>query len=250
MATGRMMAGRQARRGRSKWEVSDRTKKVLIIGASGLLVLIGAWWAVDILVAPAKPDVAVAPVEQVAEFLGNPRGFARMPIERREQFLVDVVQSCNTPERVQSMSKALSQMSFTERQQFLDGTFEIVKDKFVRASDEYVRTPRAKRGQYVNQVIKNFEGLRTRLAGPAPAAAAPRGTAGHAGPAARTDGPVATLASPFQDHIPQKSDALTKMVVDRTTPSERAKVKPLADDILQELDRRKQQAKINFQDGR
>ncbi len=241
-------AGRTANRSpKRQWELSDRTKKILIITTASIVVIIGGIWAFDVLVAPAKPDLAVAKETQVAEYLGHPKGFARLPVEQREQFLVDVIQRCDTPERVEAMSRAMRQMSFGERQQFLDATFEIGKDKFVKASEDYLKTPKAERQRYVDGVLANFDRMRQQLAGPAPAQTTARRGGGGPGPAgaAGAPGPVAVnrgeLASPFKDHIPQKSDAFTKMIVDRTTPSERAKAKPLVDDIAQRLDQRKQQ---------
>lgn len=231
MASSRATArGSQKARG-PQWEISPSTKKAVIAGAAGVVVLVAGIWAFQVLTAPPKPDLKVAKVDKVCEFLGHPRGLARMPVEQREQFLVEVVQTYNTPERFDEMATALRQMSFTERQQLLDATFEIGKVKFVKAADEYAKTPKQDRAQFVDKVVRDFDNLRVRLGG-GPIA----GGAAAVNAAGVKPGPNSNLGGIFKDHIPTKSDAWAKMAVDRTTPGERAKMKPLADDLAQRLD--------------
>lgn len=235
---------RAGRRSKARWELSDRTKRTLIIGSVGVIVLIVGVWAVDVLIAPAKPDLQVATPQQVAEFLGHPRGFSRLPIAKREQFLVECVQRYNTPELVESMSRELSRMSYTQRQQFLDGVFEVGKENFVKAAEEYKRTPKTQKKEFVDKVIRSVDGLRRRILSPAGGAAGGGGGGGGGGPLAAGAGPAPprpNLVSPFKDHMPQKSDQWTKMIIDRTTPSERNAIKPLADDVSLRMEELRQQ---------
>jgi hypothetical protein len=241
--------GKDSRRGRgARWELSPGTKKALIAGVVGVLVLVLGVWAFEVLTAPPKPDLKVAKIDQVIEFLGHPRGFARMPVEKREQFLVDVAQAYSTPQRFEEMSHALAQMSFVERQQFVDGVFEIGKVKFVKASEEYARTPKKDRAQFVDHVIRDMERLRASLTATPGGGDRPRVAGGGGGPQMAS---VGSLASVFKEHVPTKSDAWAKAIVDRTTPAERQKAKPLADDVAKRLDQlhNDPQAKAEFARG-
>ncbi|MGB9623324.1 MAG: hypothetical protein ACPMAQ_00540 [Phycisphaerae bacterium] len=243
--------GRDRRTDRApRWELSPNTRKALLIGTAGLVVVVLGVWAFQVLVAPAKPDLKVATVKQVCEYLGHPRGFASLPVDRREEFLADVVRTYSAPERFEDMSRALAQMSFIERQQLVDAVFEIGKDKFVKASQEYVRTPKKDRPAFVDKVIRDMESFRAGLVGtPTAGARSAHGGGGGAGPQA---GPVNSLANVFKDHVPTKSDAWAKMLVDRTSPSERQQAKPLADDLAQRLDQLHSdpRAKAEFARGR
>jgi hypothetical protein len=236
MVTNKPKTRDKAKKRQPQWELSERTKKALIIGVVGVVVLIGGVWAFNHLIAPAKPDLKVASAEKVADYLAHPLGFSNLPIPKREEFLVQVVQTYNTPERVESMNRALTRMSFTGRQQFLDSVFECGKADVLKAADEYQKTPKEKRQQFVDKVIRDFDALRTRLGG------APSGGGGTGG-AAGGPIPQANLASPFKDHIPTKSDAWAKAVVDRTNPAERAKAKPFMDDLGQRVEQLRSNAR-------
>lgn len=242
MASNKQTAKSAQRNREPRRELSPGTKKALIIGVAGVVVLVGGIWAFEVLTAPAKPDIQTAKVPEITQFLGHPRGLARMPVAQREEFLVAVVQKYSEPNRVEEMSRALREMAPGERETLMDATFEIGKDKFVKAAEEYVQLPKKDRPAFLDKVIHDVENLRQRLGG-APAGGGGVGPAGVARP-----GPVNNLVSPFKEHIPTKSDAMAKMIVDRTTPSERAKAKPLMDDLAQRSDqlRRDPRARADF----
>ncbi|MBN1491774.1 MAG: hypothetical protein JXA69_17810 [Phycisphaerae bacterium] len=222
MASGGTTTRKSHKKQRQHRELSASTKKALLAGGIGLVVLVGAVLAFDMLTAPPEPDLQMATAEEVSGFLGHRRGFARLSLEEREAFLGEVAQRCDTPERIQALSLALSHLSYEERQQFLDATFEITKDKFLKAAEQYTRTPKAQKRQFADHSLKQLQTLQQKLCGTPPVGGPPR---------------EGSLASAFQDHFPDKSEAWIKMVVARTTPAERALAKPFIDDMVERAER-------------
>jgi len=220
-------ARRRGARPRRRWELSRRGRIVLGSAVGGTVLLIGAYMLVDYLMVKPPPEIQAATPQQIAEYLGDSRGLARLSLPKREEYLVHVVETYNSdPVRCEQLSRALGQLSYEQQQQFLDAVFEIGKDKVMKAAAEYKRTPPVRRRRFVDDVIRNVDAFRNSLAGPARAQAGPGGGAA----------PVPTLVSPFEKHIPKKSDQWTKMIVSRTSPAERAQAKDLVDDLAARYD--------------
>jgi len=221
MASYKSRASVSRRKTRSHRELSPGTKKALIAGAACVVILIAGLWAFDALTIPKPPDLKTATPDQQAEFLAS-RGYSRMSIPEREEYLGRVVEYyTQTPERTEALNRAFERLSFSEQQRFIDATFDVAKDKVLKASDEYLRTPPAARAQFTARAMQNLEAFRRRLG----AAETPDGN---------------NLATPFKNHIPQRSEAWTRAIVDRTNPAERAKAKPFIDDLARQYELKRQ----------
>jgi hypothetical protein len=209
-------------------QLSDSQKTALVVAIAAVVLLAGGYWVFDMLMAPAKPDAAVASTDQIADYLGHRRGFERLSVDNREKYLVEIIRACDTPEKVAEMSRALDRLPPSDKQRFLDATFEIGKERFMVAAKEYTKLPQKKRRHFVDDVIDNFDNFAQRIA--------TNGT----GPTGFQN----SLASPFKNHIPDRSDEWHKMIIARTTPSERAKAKPLADALMERVDERHSQSRV------
>lgn len=214
MDTGAIRRPRRA--GRAERELSPRTKMALMVGTAGVVLLIGGFYAIEFLTAPPKPDLNTAPPAKVAEYLGHARGFASLSIPEREKFVINVLQNYKDEEKVRQLSQQLRQLSGSEQQQFLDATFDIGKKRLVEASDEYARVAQNRKKEFLGKVVADFDTLRVTLGG-------------------QDFNNPNNLTTPFKEHVPTKSDQWTKLILERTTPAERAKAQPLIDDLSEHM---------------
>lgn len=212
------------RKDRVSFELSRRTKITIIAALSGVVVCVGGAWLFYQFTTIPKPDLLKAEPTQVAEYLGDSRGFSRLAIPQREQFLVEVIKKCDTPEKVERMSQALRKLSFSQQQELLDASFDIGKERFLEASAKYAQTPKNQKKAFVDNMLDQFGNMRTQIGG-------------------QDFSNPNNLANPFKDHIPTKSDQWTKMILSRTSPSERSKAKPLVDDITNRAEEMKRTRK-------
>lgn len=220
-----------------KGGMSDSAKKKLAIGTGSVAVLVlGVWaWFAFTTIAPPKLDTADS--QQVAAFLGNKRGFKRMPVDRREAFLNSAYQRFSRGQDRGDFTRSLRQMSSSEKRVFVNAGFDIASKKFMKQAREYNKTPANKRAQALDKIIRNFEGMRRELGG------GDRRYAGGAGGGGGGGGGVApgggrmidggSVADPFKGAIPTKSDELMKVLINKTSPKERAEARPLIDDLAE-----------------
>lgn len=184
--------------------------------AGGVLVIGGAWWAYVALTAMPPPDVQVADSDEVAEFLGSKRGFARLSIDEREEYVAKAFDRfASDPDDRVAFHRSLRRMSPSQRDVFLNGFLEVAKTRFVEKAREYNRAKsgHAKR-RFVDNVIRDLETLRGHLVG---------------GPGGVANGP--NLGNPFAEDVPKGGDAIAHRVWSLTTPREREESKELLEDM-------------------
>lgn len=192
-----------------KLVLSDRTKKLLLACTASVVVAGGGWYAYYALTTIAPPDLTTSSPEQVVDYLGNQRGFSRLSLDRREQFLVQASQRfLQDPRSRDQLNQALRRMSPAEQQVFVDAGFELATSRFLDRAREYQRVSPSQRRQFVDNMIRDFEQTRQQLAGFTP---------------------QENLAEPFKNSMPTTSDGLTKAIVTRTNARQRAEAQPLFD---------------------
>lgn len=226
MSTREPVARTSGRRSGARRQMSQRTRNTLVIAVVGVIVVAAGVWVFDALTAPKKPDLTVANPQQITEYLVHPRGFSRLSVPDRKQYLEQIGQYCAQPERFEAMQSALNRLSPGERQVFADATFEVAKEEFISASDDYARTPTQQRKAFVDQVITRMDGIKATLRGGAPPGSP-------------------SLADTFKQDTPAKSDAWLKQIVARTSPAERTKAKPLMDDMVKRYEEFKQNPQLH-----
>ncbi|HSW46219.1 MAG TPA: hypothetical protein VLM89_11685 [Phycisphaerae bacterium] len=195
--------------------IPARTRNTILIGLGCAALLGGGVWLYYKVTTIPPPAVAKSSAQKVCDYLGDPRGFNRLSIPRREEFLTNTYQHFNTDAGREEFNRALRAMSVQERQAFLDATIEVARDRVMKFADEYRRTPRRDQTKFVDNVITGFRALQGDLGG--------RGN------------PNMNVGEPFKPFAPQRSDELGKMLVTKTTARERAKAQPLIDAISKRM---------------
>lgn len=205
-----------------KMSLSDQQKKILLILVGAVLVLGGGWWAYFSLTTIAPPNLAAAAPADVVKYLGEPRGFSRMAVERREEYLIQAYNQFSKGENRQKMNEAFARMAPAQRQVFLDAAFETAKVKFVKEAKEFNRIPLQQRPQFVDRLVSSFDQRRHNVGG---------------------YGPQDNVAESFKSSMPTSTDGLAKAVVSRTTARERAETQPLFEAVAAKYKEKEAQQK-------
>lgn len=199
-------------------QMSDKTRKALIILVSVVLVIGGGAWAYYKFTTVPPPVLEKAKSEEVVNFLGNPRGLPRMPVAQRYDYLVKTYQYYSNGPQRDEFVRQIRQMSHGDKQVLLDATFDIARVKFMDHAKQYNKIRNKKdRAQYVDGVIRTSEGMRMELGGASP---------------------NSDLGSPFKNDLPKNSDEWLRIAMTRTNAAERSEAKPLIESIagrVQEL---------------
>jgi len=198
--------------------MSPRTKKALVVLAACALVVGGGWWAYYKFTTVPPPDLKIAGSDEVVDFLGNGRGFARMSIPRREEYLVRTYQRFSRGEARAQFYNSLQRMPRSDRQVFLDAFVDIGRVRVMEHARNYNQlTSRRERSRCVDRAIRHFERMRGHLGG--------RASGGGPVPVRGSDDggrPALNLGDPFRNDLPRGSDELAKVIVTRTNARERA----------------------------
>ena len=80
--------------------------------------------------APHRDATAgVDPADEVTKYLGDARGYSRLSIPKREEFLLGTYQQYNTPEGRVALNRALRSMSTQELEVFANATFDVARER-------------------------------------------------------------------------------------------------------------------------
>jgi hypothetical protein len=192
--------------------MSDKTKKTLIILASAVLVIGGSVWAYYEFTTVPPPVLEQSNSEEVVDFLGSTRGISRMPVSRRYDYLIKTYQHYSRGPHRDQFARRLRQMSHGQKNVLLDATFDIARVKFMDHARQYNKIRNKKqRAKFVDDAIRNFEGMRTELGG---------------------GGPNNDFGSPFRNDMPKSSDDWMKAAMERTNPRERTQAKPFLESVI------------------
>lgn len=193
--------------------MSNQTKIAVLTILGVVAVALGGFWAFYELTTVRKPDLQTASAEQVVEFLGDPRGFARLPLNERQTFLSRMFKRYNDYENRLALNENLATMSSTQSQVLLDAIYEVAHNLVMTAAEEFNNLPPSERGKHLDNTIRRFLVLRGEMSG---------------GGDTRQN-----IGEPFRKYMPTGSDELGKLIVSRTTPEEREKAQPFIDALAQ-----------------
>jgi hypothetical protein len=187
----------------------DGMKKSLLITAACIVVAGSGIWAYMTLTTISPPPPAKSTPENVTDFLGNSRGFARMPVNRRADYMADAIQRFSSdPDSLQRFHRSLNRMTRKQREVFTDAVFDAGRVQFMDKAREYNRMSPHNRHRFIDQTIRDFETLQSKFAGP---------------PGAGSLGKV------FEKDMPRNTDEWMKFIVTKTSPRERAEAEDLFD---------------------
>jgi hypothetical protein len=206
--------------------LSPKTRNTLLIGSGSVLVVVLAWWAYLNFTTIAPPNLAAAKAEdapKVVDFLGSPRGMARMSVDQQEQYLVEAYRKFGQGPDREKFVDAMNQMSVGEREILQGAVFQIARKKVVAKAKQYSSLPPAQRAGFIDQQIREFEQFRGEVSGVA------SGGGGGKGGGAGAGGKAPDISQPLKADLPHSSDEMLKVVVSRTTAQERSQAQPYVD---------------------
>lgn len=204
------MAKKSSGKANRRVGMSERTKKMMLISAGSVMLVGACWWAYMTFTTVAPPSLETAKPQEVAQFLGNVRGYPRMGYDAREQYLAAALSKFSQGPARQELGDAFARMTTREKQVFADATIETAKKRFLDHASEFNRLPKHKQTQYVDNMIMGFESQRAPLAG---------------------SGGADNLGQAFQSMVPTTTDGITKLLVSKVKPRQRAKAQPLFDAV-------------------
>lgn len=202
--------------------LSTQTKMILLGSVGAVLLALGGYWAYMTFTTMPPPNIATAEAPTVSQYLGSPRGFARLSHEGRKQFLGNMWNEFSQGNKREELVQAFQRMSSAERQVFIDAAFETTKVDFLAKAEEFNRLPKSKRKKFVENLTAGMDAQRMAVAG---------------------YGGQGNLAAPFEGAFPKTTDAMTKQLVTRTSAPERAKAQPLFDAVAAQYKEQEEQRK-------
>lgn len=193
--------------------MSQQTKMKLGIAAASLVVIVGGWWAYFKFTTVPPPDLASAQPKDVVEFLGDGRGYGRMTPLQAEQFLVQTYERFNTYEGRANLVRSFRQLPSSQQKICIDKTFDVAREITMRCAEEYRDLPKKEKKKYVANTINRFRAMQGQLAG--------------------GGDPNVDFGQVAMPHMPNTSNDMRKMLVTRTTPSQRARAEPFINALVQ-----------------
>ena len=202
------MAATAKKKSTKKQGMSKQTQMTIAALAGAVVLIVGGWWTYMKLTTVPPPDLAEASTEEVADYLGEQRGFARQSIAGREAFLAETFQKYSSYDDRLSLCRSLDRLSQREKQVLVDATYEVFHTRVMEIADQFNRqTTKKKKKEFVDKAIGNFRKMQANLGG-----------GGDAN---------LNVGQPFKSFLPQRKEEWQKMLITKTTPSDRAKALPL-----------------------
>ena len=199
-----------------------------LLGVLCLAFLVGAWLIYDALASPPVPDIRTAPGSEVARFIGHERGWRRMSVPQRKQWLIDLIRNRGEGPRREELVREFRRLSKLEKRVFVDGFIEVVKPELLADARAFAKTPPKQRSSFLRQRLAAYDGLAMGLRG---------GGVGQ------------DLASPFGAALPSRSEDWTSLAIQKTSAPERAEMKPYIEQLTAYAKMLRQQARNNKSKG-
>lgn len=199
--------------------ISQRTKVSLIIAAASLVLIVGGRWAYFKLTAVPPPELATATPEDVVEFLGSSRGYKRMSISQAEAFLGKTYERFNTYEDRATLVRSFRRLPQSQQRICVDKTFDVAREITLRSAEEYRQLPNKEKAKFVDQTIKRFRAMQGQLGG--------------------GGDPNVDFGQAVMPHLPSTSQDMRKLLITRTTPSQRARAEPFINAIAKRREEQK-----------
>ena len=211
------MAEMQPNRGKMRSNpskgLSEQTRKWLLGGSVGALVIVAAVWGGRLLTVVPPPSPRQASAGEVVGFLGNESGFARQSFDDREKYLADVWAQVADDQKRQELIQAFDEMNSSQRDAFVEALFDLFKDRFLKQASEYQNLPIDKRQSFVDGILDHWdEQFRAMNAG--------------------CTASGKSVVNSFDGALPATTDGMSRMIIERTTPAERSKGEPLFNALI------------------
>jgi hypothetical protein len=198
--------------------IGRHRRSLLALAAVVVTVVLACslWWTVDVMAfRPPVPDLQVADNQQIIEFMAHPKGLDRLSLPDREQFVLDLVQTCSDPERRRDFVRRIRQLSGGERTEIREALAHTVRDRINRDAAEYRQvTDAAAREEFVNRRMGRYARMQKSLKGKAP---------------------EENILLTLDEKLPDSTEGWTKYFLNRTTPTERAMAKPYLDHVEERM---------------
>jgi DNA-directed RNA polymerase subunit F len=191
---------------------ADKLKPVLLIGVLALILLGGGLWYAFFSPVP-PPPVKKAETEKVVEYLVDKRGFQKLSIADREQYLKKVYAHFGEEKEWTQVGRMFRRMPRKQLENFRNAVFEIAKTRFLEHARKFNDLPPEKRPEYLDKIFVEFTQMGQKYGSNA--------------------GQAKDAAAPFREVLPQSNDELVKFIVTQTSDRERREAGALYDALLQ-----------------
>lgn len=201
--------------------VVKRHRPAAVLGVTAGLVLILGWFGYDVAMTPAKPDVATADASEIVAFISDERGLTRLPQIEQEQFLDLWKDRVARPGEDQALRECLEELSDEARKRFADAMVHQVKRSYIDDAQAYAKlTDPMEKDRFLRERIAEYS----------------------------SQGAFAKkVASSFKGSAPRNQDELNRLILEKTTPEERAIGEPYYDDLkrMREQIRKEERARAS-----
>lgn len=198
--------------------MTTHRKTIIIIGVNlvvAVVLIVGATALMKALKTKHVPDPVAASPAKVADFLAEP-DIVRRTMDRRQQreflhaFVNDVQ---HKPQRRTALLQELQRMPVSKQERVRDAFIDLATAQLVADSDEYrsAGSPQARKDQ-ARRTLQQFEDIRQAF----------RGTSSDENVAVATD---------FSKSMPDDSQGLFKLMLERSSPSDRAKMETFVQEL-------------------
>jgi hypothetical protein len=190
-------------------------------GVVGAIVIVVAGYLIYVqIVGIPAPDVKNAPVEKITTFFGNPQGFARLPVPKRQEYMIEVMKTYSDPGKREQLARSMQRMTTDEKVTLRDSLFDVGYKVFTEEVEQYYSTPEKDRFEFVDRKIYDYAQARKHLLGEQKT---------------RT-GEQAMVDSTWAAGLPTDSDGIVKLLITKTRPEDRARMKPYVESIRTRMD--------------
>jgi hypothetical protein len=213
--------------------MDENRKKLMVIGLGLSVVILGGWYGIsNVLLVKPVPDMRVASAAEMVDYLGDKRGLSHLSVDKRREVILAMGSAYGGGRQGELISE-LDRMAPSEKERFVDAVFEVGKEDFLTDAENYLALDEEEKKKFIKEKLDHYEKTRKDLR-----SSASGGGGGNGG------GDGASFADVFSSvpGMPTRTQDVTKAIVAKTSPSERAKAKPFLDNLGAEVERRKKRS--------
>ncbi len=207
---------------REQW--SDPRRRTVLIVAGGVLgalaVGLGGYLVYDQVVTVPVPDIETASPKDIAGFVGHPRGLARMPTAKRAEFLYKLAGNHYEPARRRELASAFRQMTSEQKRTCREAVFDVGYEVLNEQVADFYKAPEQDRAEFIDRKIAEYHVAQRYVAG---------------SPRAKREHPP-LFDDSWMEGLPTDSDGVVKLMIAKTRPKDRARLKPYMEAIRARMD--------------
>lgn len=174
------------------------------------VLLLGGYWAVDTLTSPAAPDVATAEPAVIVEFMGHPKGLARMSRGEQVAFLGSIWPRFTSDDGKEAFATAFAELPPSAMNRIQECVFDLAKAKILEDAEKYNSLPEEKRQEFIRAQINGYDKFRSNFRG--------------------------DTVDAMKSGLPMDPDEWSKSLMTRTTAAERALAQPFVEALQNEIE--------------